>query len=97
MNIVAEWLPQANYLGAFLVGLLGGVHCFGMCGGIVTALTFNTAENTVDTSTVSAKLTNLLAMGLLARHLHKWTRIKWVQQLAGAIVAGLGLWMLLGV
>ena len=247
MDIVAEWLPQANYLGAFLVGLLGGVHCFGMCGGIVTALTFNTAENTVDTSTVSAKLTstqpshsrpashltillgynlgrllgymlagaligglgagvisltdiqhsrellslvaalfmialglylagiwrgityleksgqflwkrieplsrrfipathfskavplgllwgwlpcglvytiliwslsagsalqgallllafglgtlpNLLAMGLLARQLHKWTRIKWVQQLAGAIVAGLGLWMLLGV
>ncbi len=37
-----EWLSQANYLGAFLVGLLGGVHCFGMCGGIVAALSFNT-------------------------------------------------------
>ena len=30
------WLP---YLSAFLVGLLGGVHCIGMCGGIVSALT----------------------------------------------------------
>lgn len=28
------------YISAFLVGLLGGVHCVGMCGGIVGALTF---------------------------------------------------------
>ena len=32
-----NWLP---YLSAFVVGLLGGVHCVGMCGGIVAALTF---------------------------------------------------------
>ncbi|HHH39968.1 MAG TPA: sulfite exporter TauE/SafE family protein [Sedimenticola sp.] len=31
------WMP---YLSAFLAGLLGGVHCVGMCGGIVGALTF---------------------------------------------------------
>ena len=35
--------PQ-GYLAAFLVGLLGGVHCVGMCGGIVGALTFGLAE-----------------------------------------------------
>lgn len=29
-----------SYLTAFTVGLLGGVHCVGMCGGIVGALTF---------------------------------------------------------
>lgn len=29
---------------AFLVGLLGGVHCVGMCGGIVGALTFGLPE-----------------------------------------------------
>ncbi len=28
-----------DLLGAFVVGLLGGVHCLGMCGGIVGALT----------------------------------------------------------
>lgn len=32
-----------SYLGAFLVGLLGGVHCVGMCGGIVSALTLGTS------------------------------------------------------
>jgi len=31
---------EASYLTAFLVGLLGGVHCVGMCGGIVGALSF---------------------------------------------------------
>ena len=29
---------EVSYLAAFLVGLLGGVHCVGMCGGIVGAL-----------------------------------------------------------
>ncbi|HFD87865.1 MAG TPA: sulfite exporter TauE/SafE family protein [Gammaproteobacteria bacterium] len=28
----------SSYLTAFMVGLLGGVHCLGMCGGIVAAL-----------------------------------------------------------
>jgi len=31
---------DVSLLSAFLVGLLGGVHCVGMCGGIVTALSF---------------------------------------------------------
>lgn len=36
-----SWLAHSEYLAAFLVGLLGGVHCLGMCGGIVSALTFS--------------------------------------------------------
>lgn len=32
------------YFSAFIVGLLGGVHCIGMCGGIVSALTFGLPE-----------------------------------------------------
>lgn len=31
-------LIDVSFISAFLVGLLGGVHCVGMCGGIVTAL-----------------------------------------------------------
>ncbi len=33
------WVDH-SYLAAFVVGLLGGVHCLGMCGGIVAALSF---------------------------------------------------------
>ncbi len=32
-------MPDSGFLTVFLVGLLGGVHCAGMCGGIVSALT----------------------------------------------------------
>lgn len=32
-------MPELSYLSAFLVGLLGGGHCIGMCGGIVGAVT----------------------------------------------------------
>lgn len=31
-------MPESALITAFLVGLLGGVHCLGMCGGIVAAL-----------------------------------------------------------
>ena len=33
-------MPDQTLLAAFIVGLSGGVHCVGMCGGIVTALAF---------------------------------------------------------
>jgi sulfite exporter TauE/SafE len=37
--------PGLGYAAAFVVGLLGGVHCAGMCGGIVGALTFGLPED----------------------------------------------------
>ncbi len=40
-----DWLGHSQYLVAFITGLLGGVHCFGMCGGIVGVLTLNTSNN----------------------------------------------------
>ena len=33
---------EAGFAAAFAIGLLGGVHCVGMCGGIVGALTVQT-------------------------------------------------------
>lgn len=35
---------EATYFTAFIVGFLGGVHCLGMCGGIVGALTLGTRD-----------------------------------------------------
>jgi len=74
-----DWLSQTNYLGAFLVGLLGGVHCAGMCGGIVTALTFNTPSNTGIRT--SPKIIILLG--------YNFGRILGYT-LAGALIGGLG-------
>jgi len=36
-------LPDSGFLALFLVGLLGGTHCVGMCGGIVGALSMGAA------------------------------------------------------
>ena len=36
---------ETSYIAAFLVGLLGGVHCVGMCGGVVGALSFGLSED----------------------------------------------------
>jgi sulfite exporter TauE/SafE len=33
-------MMESMYLSALVVGLLGGVHCLGMCGGVVGTLTF---------------------------------------------------------
>jgi len=38
-------LADVSLWSAFLVGLLGGVHCVGMCGGIVTALSLGLPAN----------------------------------------------------
>ena len=34
-------MPDSAYLALFIVGLLGGTHCVGMCGGIVGALSMS--------------------------------------------------------
>ena len=36
--------PALSFLSVFVVGLFSGVHCLGMCGGIVGALTFGMTE-----------------------------------------------------
>ncbi|MCK6405114.1 MAG: sulfite exporter TauE/SafE family protein [Rhodocyclaceae bacterium] len=36
-------MPDSAFLALFLVGLLGGTHCVGMCGGIVGALSMGAA------------------------------------------------------
>ena len=37
-------MAEINLISAFVVGLLGGVHCVGMCGGIIGALSLSLPE-----------------------------------------------------
>lgn len=71
---------SVSLLSAFLVGLLGGVHCIGMCGGIVTALTLGLPE---ESRTKRGLVPFLLAYN--AGRLSSYT-------LAGALMGGIG-WM----
>lgn len=46
---------EVSYFAAFIAGLLGGIHCVGMCGGIVAALTFGIDSANKSNSTQSKK------------------------------------------
>jgi hypothetical protein len=37
-------MPESSYFALFVIGLLGGTHCIGMCGGIVSALSLGAAS-----------------------------------------------------
>ncbi|WP_316369185.1 sulfite exporter TauE/SafE family protein [Candidatus Thiodiazotropha sp. CDECU1] len=72
-------IEQSSYLAAFVVGLLGGGHCVGMCGGIVGALTFGLP------SSVQSRLINTFPYQL-GYNLGRVTSYV----VAGAIMGGLG-------
>lgn len=67
-------MQEFSILSVFLVGLLGGVHCVGMCGGIVTALSF---------ATPNAKPSVLMLLGYNSGRLMSYA-------LAGAIAGAVG-------
>ncbi len=63
---------------AFVFGLLGGAHCIGMCGGIMSALTFAVPPSMRSTTRLSGLLLGY-NLGRIASYM-----------VAGALVAGLG-------
>ncbi len=70
----------AELLSAFLVGLLGGVHCVGMCGGIVGALTFGLPEPVRRSLVKVAPFQLAYNLGRVVSYV-----------LAGALMGGLGM------
>lgn len=69
----------ASIVAAFLVGLLGGVHCLGMCGGIVGALTFGLPEDVRADARRSLPFALAYNTGRIASY-----------TLAGALMGGIG-------
>jgi len=59
-------MPQSALIGAFLAGLLGGLHCFAMCGGWISAVAGPVA-------TVPLQPSRLLRAGQAAAHAGRLT------------------------
>ncbi len=74
-------MQEFTYLTAFAIGLMGGVHCVGMCGGIVGALSFGIHRQPGVPSPSIFKLLLAYNSGRLLSY-----------TLAGALMGGLG-WM----
>ena len=74
------WLDNSPYLVAFITGLVGGVHCVGMCGGIVGMLSLGQQPNSRKQSTLDyISLLFAYNIGRIAGYIS-----------AGAIVGALG-------
>ena len=80
---ITRMLTEVSLLSAFVVGLLGGVHCVGMCGGIVAALSMGLPEQQ---RTGAARRRYLLAYNIA--RIGSYT-------LAGALLGGVG-WLAIG-
>jgi len=78
-------LDTQTYISAFLVGLLGGVHCVGMCGGIMSALTLGINPVDKNSSTTTKKLFPFLLSYNFARIIS--------YTIAGVIFGSLGAWL----
>jgi len=77
---------ESSYMAAFLVGLLGGVHCVGMCGGIISALTLGIQRKDEGASPDN---TATLFPYLLSYNVARITSYA----IAGFIFGGLGAWL----
>lgn len=79
-------MPETGFIAVFLVGLLGGVHCVGMCGGIVSALTIQPGGQSVRAPGAASALPLHLA--------YNFGRIS-SYVIAGAVVGAIGSFSLL--
>lgn len=98
-------MPELSLLSAFLVGLLGGGHCIGMCGGIVSAVSLSLPGQQPDivkqlsyncgriaSYTVAGLLAGLLgSSSLLLNHLLPMEKVLYL--LANLMLVGLGLYL----
>jgi len=80
-------MHEFTYITAFTLGLMGGVHCVGMCGGIVGALSFASASAKVGdkVSNKTSKNSTLLSL-LLAYNAGRLLSYS----IAGGLMGGLG-------
>jgi len=81
-------LETQTYLSAFIIGLLGGVHCVGMCGGIMSALTLGVRPLGIQGNDKTSSYANLFPY-LLSYNLARITSYS----IAGLIFGGLGAWL----
>jgi sulfite exporter TauE/SafE len=81
---------ELTFLSALIAGLLGGVHCAGMCGGIVSALSMNVNLTTVSSS--SNKVVLKPSNTFLILFFYNIGRIS-SYSLAGLFVGGVGWWL----
>ncbi len=95
-------MPETAYFALFLVGLLGGTHCIGMCGGIVSALSMGGTRLELHLAYNLGRLLSYATAGALAGALGQvsialagqWPLRTLLYLLANLMLVALGLYLL---
>lgn len=95
-----DWLP---FISAFTIGLLGGAHCLGMCGGIIGALTMaleNDAPRSRFQLVLIYNLGRILSYVLIALLFYSliavtadYFKLSWMRWIAGLLLIAMGLYL----
>lgn len=87
-------MPETGYIAVFLIGLLGGTHCVGMCGGIVGALSAGvpSALQNVPASGVAGRASRGASYGVSNWQIHLAYNIGRITSYtaAGALLGAIG-------
>ncbi len=96
-------MPELTLLSAIAIGWLGGVHCLGMCGGIVSALTLSAPQTSRSSVLLAYNLGRCLTyivLGLLAGALGQFglralgVAPSLLYAMANLLLIGMGLYLL---
>ena len=87
-------MGELGLLSAFVVGLLGGVHCVGMCGGIVGALTFSLPERVRRETGLLLAYTLAYNFGRILSYVLAGAMFGWLGALLLAAGGGWAAWLL---
>lgn len=78
---------EYSLISAFIIGIVGGVHCIGMCGGIVTALSFATAPDAVAAAATKKLFIHLsYNLGRISSYAVMGALFGWLGQLSTQLV-----------
>jgi sulfite exporter TauE/SafE len=79
-------MSDLSFFSAFLIGLAGGVHCVGMCGGIVGAFAYAVPKNAVMLPYTLAYNFGRIASYIIAGAITGWAGYLFAQQINQGIV-----------
>jgi sulfite exporter TauE/SafE len=88
-------LGTAPHVTAFLTGLFGGVHCAGMCGGIVGALTYGLPPAVQERSAVLVGYLLAYNGGRILTYTAAGALVGWLGSLAGGMLVEYQSWVVL--
>ena len=103
MDTLISFMDAGPFVAAFLIGLLGGAHCIGMCGGVMAALSFSVGEQSAtqrltllmsyNVGRISSYVLIGVLAGILGSQLSDGAGLSIMRVIAGLLLLAMGLYV----